>query len=88
MFSGSAMSCTCTQSSSSQDPENRLGKLLCQGLLQVSEPKFFKAGKERQVFAFQTVLVFARKVDLGQAKFKYEFKFELPVSELVPSFCC
>ena len=61
--------------------EREVGKLLYQGLLHVSEPKFgLKAGKERQVFLFATALVFARKVDLTQAKFKYEYKFKLPVS--------
>ena len=61
--------------------EQEVGKLLYQGLLHVSEPKFgIKAGKERQVFVFATALVFARKVDLNQAKFKYEYKFKLPVS--------
>ena len=65
--------------------EREVGKLLYQGLLHVSEPKFgIKAEKERQVFVFETALVFARKVDLGQAKFKYEYKFKLPVSLCKP----
>ena len=66
-----------------------LGKLLYQGPLLVSEAKFkIKVEKERQVFAFQSTLLFARKVELpGQAKFKYECKFKIPVSQYsLPSF--
>ena len=64
-----------------------LGKLLYQGPLLVSEPKFkIKVEKERQVFAFQSTLLFARKIELPeQAKFKYECKFKIPVSQLSPS---
>ena len=40
-----------------------------------------KGEKERHVFAFDRALLFARKVELGQgAKFKYEHKFNIPVS--------
>ena len=63
-----------------QDAIEGLGRLLLQGLLQVSEPKFgIKAEKERQVFAFDRCLLFARKVELPQAKFKYEYKFKIEV---------
>lgn len=67
-----------------QDVVAELGKLLYQGPLLVSEPKFkIKVEKERQVFAFQSTLLFARKIELpGQAKFKYECKFKIPVSQL------
>lgn len=60
-----------------------LGQLLYQSSLLVSEQLRFgiKAEKERHVFAFARALLFARKVELGQgAKFKYEHKFNLPVS--------
>lgn len=60
-----------------------LGELLYQSPLLVSEQLRFgiKAEKERHVFAFDRALLFARKVELGQgAKFKYEHKFNVPVS--------
>jgi hypothetical protein len=58
-----------------------VGKLFFQGSFQVSEPKFaIKAEKERQVFVFDTVIVFARKVALEQAEFKYEYKSKIAVS--------
>ena len=47
----------------------------------VSEPRLLlTVEKERQVFAFERALVFSRRVELGQAKFKYEFKFKMQVS--------
>ena len=55
-------------------------KLFFQGCFQVSETKFtIKAEKERQVFVFDTAIVFARKVSLEQAEFKYEFKSKIAV---------
>ena len=60
-----------------------LGDLLYQSPLLVSEHSRFgiKAEKERHVFAFDRALLFARKVELGQgAQFKYEHKFNVPVS--------
>ena len=72
-----------------QEAVGELGDLLCQSLLLVSEPKFgIKGGKERQVFAFSKALLFARKVDLGQAKFKYEYKFKLQVSCTIECASC
>ena len=66
-----------------------LGDLLYQGPLLVSEQSRFgvKAEKERHVFAFDRALLFARKVELGQgAKFKYEHKFNVPVSVITAVF--
>lgn len=62
-----------------------LGDLLYQSPLLVSEQSRFgiKGEKERHVFAFDRALLFARKVELGQgAKFKYEHKFNVPVSSM------
>ena len=67
-----------------QDLVKGLGQLLYQSPLLVSEQSRFgiKAEKERHVFAFDRALLFARKVELGQgAKFKYEHKFSVPVSD-------
>lgn len=49
----------------------------------MSDLKFgIKAEKERQVFGFKRALLFAKKVEVDRhsAKFKYEYKFKLPVS--------
>ena len=47
----------------------------------MSEPRFaIKAEKERHVFVFDTAIVFARKVILEQAEFKYEYKSKIAVS--------
>lgn len=52
-----------------------------QGSLLVSEPRLLiTSEKERQVFAFENTVVFARRIELGQAKFQYEYKFRIPVS--------
>ena len=52
-----------------------------QGSLMVSEPRLLiTSEKERQVFIFENTIVFARKIELGQAKFKYEYKFRIAVS--------
>ena len=52
-----------------------------QGSFHVSEPKgVLKQEKERQLFVFGKAVVIAQKVDLGQARFKYEQKFRIPVS--------
>lgn len=32
------------------------------------------------MFVFERALVFSRRVELGQAKFKYEMKFKITVS--------
>ena len=67
---------------SPQEQLSSLGKLYFQCSLLVSEPKFaIKAEKERQVFVFDSALLFARKVLLGSAKFKYEYKSKIPVSQ-------
>lgn len=59
-------------------------KLYFQGSFQVSETKFtIKAEKERHIFVFDTAIVFARKVCLEQAEFKYEFKSKIAVSTMV-----
>ena len=64
-----------------QEHQSTVGKLFFQGTFQVSEPKFaIKAEKERQVFVFDTVIVFARKVSLEQGEFKYEYKSKIAVS--------
>ena len=50
----------------------------------VSEPRLLlTVEKERQVFVFERGVVFSRRVELGQAKFKYEYKFKMAVSCLV-----
>ena len=47
----------------------------------VSEPRLLiSTEKERQVFIFENAILFARRIELSQAKFKYEFKFKLLVS--------
>lgn len=52
-----------------------------QGSLLVSEPRLLiTSEKERQVFVFENTVVFARRIELGQAKFHYEYKFRIPVS--------
>ena len=52
-----------------------------QGSLLVSEPRLLiTSEKERQVFVFENTVVFARRIELGQAKFQYEYKFRIPVS--------
>ena len=51
-----------------------------QGSFLVSEPKgVLKQEKERQLFVFNRAVVLAQKVDLGQARFKYEHKIRIPV---------
>ena len=61
-----------------------VGKLYYQGSLLFSEPRFaIKAEKERQVFIFDSAVVFARKISLEQAKFKYEYKSKIPVSYIL-----
>uniref|UniRef100_A0A1X7TP97 Uncharacterized protein n=1 Tax=Amphimedon queenslandica TaxID=400682 RepID=A0A1X7TP97_AMPQE len=60
---------------------HKFGELLYQGLLLVSEPRLLiTTEKERHVFLFENTVVFARKIDLGQAKFSYEYKFKIPLT--------
>ena len=67
-----------------QEHQSTVGKLFFQGSLQVSEPKFaIKAEKERQVFVFDAAIVFARKVCLENAEFKYEYKSKIAVRSSV-----
>jgi hypothetical protein len=64
-----------------EEHQDTVRKLYFQGSFQVSETKFtIKAEKERHVFVFDTAVVFARKICLEQAEFKYEFKSKIAVS--------
>ncbi len=50
----------------------------------MSEPRLLiTSEKERQVFVFENTVAFARKIELGQAKFKYEYKFRIPVGSVI-----
>lgn len=60
---------------------HKYGELIYQGSLMVSEPRLLiTSEKERQVFIFENTIVFARKIELGQAKFKYEYKFRIALT--------
>ena len=55
----------------------------------VSEPRLLlTVEKERQVFVFERAMVFSRRVELGQAKFKYEYKFKMMVRYCPSVFSC
>jgi thioesterase domain-containing protein len=63
---------------------HKYGDLLYQGPLLVSEPRLLiTSEKERQVFAFENTVVFSRRVEDGQAKFHYEYKFRITLSAAV-----
>lgn len=60
-----------------------LGDVLLQDRFQVWDSKqLIKKGKERQVFLFETSLVFAKEIKDTREKLKYIYKFKLMTSEI------